>query len=131
MRESGLKALHGIDRFFKTRWVNAEQIDWGEVNGVRYYADGKTEPAPASDAAPDWAQFRAALEATPAYLELLSSQPLAASLETAIWNKDWKTAANRWSILRENGAIAPELESAIAQAAISCNLPPEVLEALQ
>lgn len=80
---------------------------------------------------PDWDGFRLWRYALPSYLSLMDSYAgRMQALENSLSLRDYDAARVVWDGLVAIGAIAPELRSQLAGAAVQFNLPPPLLQAL-
>ncbi|MEM9118505.1 MAG: hypothetical protein AAGD09_11550 [Cyanobacteria bacterium P01_F01_bin.56] len=84
------------------------------------------EPEPEPDLeveAKNWEQFRLSLYSNDEYLDLLEATPLAADLNSLLWQRQLNPlAAKLWQRLKARGFISSQLEQAIANAAAQSNL---------
>ncbi|MEM6836276.1 MAG: hypothetical protein AAF609_05425 [Cyanobacteria bacterium P01_C01_bin.120] len=89
------------------------------------------EPEPEPDLEAElksWEQFRLSLYSNDEYLDLLEATPLAADLNSLLWQRQLNPlAAKLWQRLKTKGLISPELEQAIATAAAESNLLDELV----
>jgi hypothetical protein len=80
---------------------------------------------------PDWDGFRSWRYSLHSYLSLMDSYAgRMQALENSLGLRDYDAARVVWNGLVEIGAIAPELRSQLATAAVQFNLPSPLLEAL-